>query len=54
VAIRLRLLGSGSDGCVSGKGVVTFARRRDLNIEALAEMITAIEAGIAAGQRTVT
>jgi hypothetical protein len=39
---------------VSSKGVVTFASRRDLNLEALAEMITAIEAGVAAEKLTVT
>jgi hypothetical protein len=39
---------------VSSKGVVTFASRRDLNLEALAEMIAAIEAGLAAGLLTVT
>jgi len=39
---------------VSSKGVVTFASRLDVNLEALAEMITAIAAGIAAGHLTVT
>jgi len=34
---------------VSSKGVVTFTSRDDLNLEALAEMIAAIEAGLAAG-----
>lgn len=39
---------------VSREGVLTFASCRDLKLEPLAEMITATEAGIAAGQRTVT
>ena len=38
---------------VSSKGVVTFTNRRDLNLEALTEMIAAIEAGLAAGALTV-
>jgi hypothetical protein len=38
---------------VSSKGVVTFTSRRDLNLEALAEMIAAIEAGLAARELTV-
>jgi hypothetical protein len=38
---------------VSSKGVVTFTSRRDLNLEALAEMIAAIEAGLASGVLTV-
>ena len=38
---------------VSTKGVVTFTSRRDVNLEALTEMIAAIEAGIAAGVLTV-
>jgi hypothetical protein len=38
---------------VSTKGVVTFIGRRDVNLEALAEMIAAIEAGLAAGELTV-
>ena len=37
---------------VSKKGVVTFATVRDTNLETLSEMITAIEAGLAAGQLT--
>jgi hypothetical protein len=32
---------------------VTFASRRDLNLEALAEMSAAIEAGLVAGELTV-
>jgi hypothetical protein len=35
---------------VSSKGVVTFSSLRDVNLQALTEMITAIEAGLAAGQ----
>jgi len=35
-------------------GVVTFTSRRDVNLEALAEMIAAIEAGLAAGELTVS
>jgi hypothetical protein len=38
---------------VSSKGVVTFTSRRDLNLEVLAKMITAIDAGLAAGELTV-
>ena len=38
---------------VSGKGVVTFAGRRDLDLEAFAEMIAAIEAGLASGELTI-
>ena len=38
---------------VSSKGVVTFANRRDLNLDVLAEMAAAIEAGLAAGELTV-
>ena len=37
---------------VSKKGVVTFATVRDTNLQVLSEMITAIEAGLAAGQLT--
>ena len=37
---------------VSKKGVVTFATVRDTNLQTLSEMITAIEAGLAAGQLT--
>jgi hypothetical protein len=39
---------------VSTKGVVTFTSRHDLNPDALAEMLTAIEAGLAAGKLTVS
>lgn len=35
------------------KGVVTFTGRHDLNLEALAEMIAAIEAGLTSGVLTV-
>ena len=38
---------------VSGKGVVTFGSRHDINLQALTEMITTIETGLAAGQLTV-
>lgn len=38
---------------VSSKGVVTFASRRDLNLEVLVKMVAAIEAGLAAGELTV-
>jgi hypothetical protein len=38
---------------VSSKGVVTFASRDDLNLEALAGMVAAIETGLAAGLLTV-
>ena len=38
---------------VSSKGVVAFTSRRDLNLTALADMIGAIEAGLAAGVLTV-
>jgi hypothetical protein len=38
---------------VSSKGVVTFTSRRDLNLEALAEMVAAVESGLAAGVLTV-
>ena len=38
---------------VSSKGVVTFTSRHDLNLEALANMIAAIDAGLAAGELTV-
>lgn len=38
---------------VSTKGVVTFTGRGDLNLEALADMIAAIEAGLAAGELIV-
>jgi hypothetical protein len=37
---------------VSKKGVVTFRALQDMNLQALTEMITAIEAGLAAGQLT--
>jgi hypothetical protein len=37
---------------VSAKGVVTFSGLGDLDLPALTEMITAIEAGLAAGQLT--
>jgi hypothetical protein len=37
---------------VSKKGVVTFSALHDVNLHALTEMITAIEAGLAAGQLT--
>jgi hypothetical protein len=33
--------------------VVTFTGRRDLNLAALAEMVAAVEAGLAAGVLTV-
>jgi hypothetical protein len=33
--------------------MVTFTSRRDLNLEALAEMIAATEAGLASGVLTV-
>ena len=39
---------------VSSKGVVTFTSGRDLNLDALAEMITAIEAGLATRELTVS
>lgn len=35
---------------VSSKGVVTFTSRDDVNLEALAGMIAAMEAGLAAGE----
>jgi len=35
---------------ISARGVVTMASLEDVDLEALAEMITAIEAGLAAGQ----
>lgn len=38
---------------VSSKGVVTFTSLSDLNLHALAEMITAIEAGLESGELTV-
>ena len=37
---------------VSKKGVVTFSTVREINLSTLAEMIAAIEAGLAAGQLT--
>ena len=48
----------GYSGClgrarVSSKGVVTFTSRDDLNLEALADMIAALEAGLAAGELIV-
>jgi hypothetical protein len=38
---------------VSSKGVVTFTTCRDLDLGALAEMVAAIDAGLAAGELTV-
>jgi hypothetical protein len=35
---------------VSAKGVVSFARIDDINLQALAEMVTAVEAGLESGQ----
>jgi hypothetical protein len=37
----------------SSKGVVTFTSRDDLNLEALADVIATIDAGLAAGDLTV-
>jgi hypothetical protein len=35
---------------VSAKGVVTFTNIDDINLQALAEMVTAIAAGLESGQ----
>jgi hypothetical protein len=46
----VQLSPGGRRGDVAGQ--VTFSSRHDINRQALAEMITAIDAGLAAGQLT--